>query len=212
MASPCLRRRELSGLPLSPELPIAQLTALRRLGIINTGEEEVLRLRTLAGLPHLEELWARQYFHYDLSGLPPSVKRLHLQVGGRAGGHVWADCPCCLLGCCQAQLEPSFLGCCSQAWPRLSCRACRPHTRPRRFCAVARRRRAGAGAAGGAAGPAAPGGHGSDAATQRPAAVRSGACTTQHEQRSVHGMRCRAQCGQRSSASLPGEGGRREDC
>lgn len=72
-------------MPLSEDLPIPQLSSLRRLELVNSGEEEVLRLRPLAVLQYLEELSARGYYTYDLTGLPPSVKRLRLQVGAGQG-------------------------------------------------------------------------------------------------------------------------------
>jgi hypothetical protein len=97
--APChaaLRCRVLTGVSLWTGLPIPQLHQLRRLGLVGGDDEEILRTKMLSGLEHLEELSARDYCGYDLCGLPPSLKRLHLHVrvwqgmagwGCRAGLH-----------------------------------------------------------------------------------------------------------------------------
>ncbi|GAB4823509.1 hypothetical protein N2152v2_010555 [Parachlorella kessleri] len=77
--------RVLTGVPLSSDLPIVRLRQLRRLALVNSGDEEVLRLKPLASLTRLEEVSARGYYQYNLTGLPPSVKRLHLHWEGGGG-------------------------------------------------------------------------------------------------------------------------------
>mgnify|MGYP007061307565 CR=1 FL=1 len=72
--------------------PPSALWTINFAPLCSVGDGEVLQLKPLASLQRLEEVSARGYYQYNLTGLPLSVKRLHLHVGARGSRIVcyWA--------------------------------------------------------------------------------------------------------------------------